>query len=124
MAHILVPDDSYFLRRRTIAILKQAGHDISEAADGKQCLAAIASQQPDMLFLDLVMPELDGFGVLRALKAQGNPMPVIILSADIQRGVKQECLELGAASFIQKPPEQDEIGQILDTILPSQGATS
>ncbi|MDX8407974.1 MAG: response regulator [Mariprofundaceae bacterium] len=124
MAHILVTDDSTFLRRRTIAILKQAGHDISEAADGKQCLALIASQQPDILFLDLVMPELDGFGVLRELKARGNPMPVIILSADIQQGVKQECLDLGAVAFIHKPPMQAEVCEVLDTIFPSTGASS
>ncbi len=124
MAHILVTDDSNFLRRRAIAILKEAGHDISEAADGKECLERIASQQPDLLFLDLVMPELDGFGVLRELKAQGNPLPVIILSADIQQGVKQECLELGAAAFLHKPPLQADVCEILDTIFPSTGAHS
>jgi len=109
MARILVTDDSTFLRRRTCSILKEAGHDILEANNGNTCLEAVAEHAPDALFLDLVMPEMDGFGVLQALKDANYHIPVIVLTADIQESVKTECLELGAVGFLNKPPKTDEV---------------
>ncbi len=122
MARILVTDDSSFLRRRTCAILKQAGHEITEADNGITCLASIAEQVPDALFLDLVMPEMDGFEVLKALRDANYHFPVIVLTADIQDAVKNECQQLGAAAFINKPPNEAEIRQLLDQVLADQGA--
>jgi len=109
MARILVTDDSNFLRRRTCAILKEAGHDILEADTGNACLEAITEHSPDVLFLDLVMPEMDGFEVLQALQDAAYDLPVIVLTADIQDTVKTECMKLGAAGFINKPPKTDEV---------------
>lgn len=117
MARILVTDDSNFLRRRTCTMLQEAGHDTIEATDGKACLAAIDKQIPDALFLDLVMPEMDGFAVLRALKASNHHFPVIVLTADIQESVKSECIDLGAAAFVNKPPKADEVNAALNTAL-------
>jgi len=122
MARILVTDDSNFLRRRTCAILKEAGHDIIEASDGNTCLEALAEQAPDVLFLDLVMPEMDGFEVLKALRDADHHLPVIVLTADIQESVKTECMQLGAADFINKPPKQDEVLAALAQALVCQEA--
>ena len=109
MARILVTDDSNFLRRRTCAILKEAGYDILEADNGNACLEAITEHSPDALLLDLVMPEMDGFEVLQALQDAAYDLPVIVLTADIQDTVKTECMKLGAAGFINKPPKTDEV---------------
>jgi len=109
MARILVTDDSNFLRRRTCAILKEAGYDILEADNGNACLEAITEHAPDALLLDLVMPEMDGFEVLQALQDAAYDLPVIVLTADIQDTVKTECMKLGAAGFINKPPKTDEV---------------
>ncbi len=109
MARILVTDDSNFLRRRTCAILKEAGHDILEADNGNACLEAIAEHSPDALFLDLVMPDMDGFEVLQTLQDAAYHLPVIVLTADIQDTVKTECMKLGAVGFLNKPPKTDEI---------------
>ncbi len=109
MARILVTDDSNFIRRRTCAILKAAGHDIVEANNGITCMEAVAEQVPDVLFLDLVMPEMDGFEVLQALQNAGCHVPVIVLTADIQDSVKTECMTLGAAGFLNKPPKADAV---------------
>ncbi|MDX8404923.1 MAG: response regulator [Mariprofundus sp.] len=119
MADILVTDDSMFLRRRTCAILKQTGHNIIEAVNGNQCLEIIADNPPDILFLDLVMPELDGFGVLKALQDADYHIPVIVLTADIQAAVRTECMQLGAAAFINKPPEEDKVLAALTAALAS-----
>ena len=120
MSRILVTDDSNFLRRRTCAILKEAGHEVSEAANGNECLAAIAEESPDVLFLDLVMPEMDGFEVLRTLKEAALDFPVIVLTADIQESVKSECIHLGAIAFLNKPPKPDEVLAELNRVLGMQ----
>jgi len=109
MARILVTDDSNFIRRRTCAILKDAGHDIIEANNGNTCLAAVAEHAPDALFLDLLMPEMDGFEVLQTLQDAACHLPVIVLTADVQDSVKKDCLKLGADGFLNKPPKTDEV---------------
>jgi len=122
MANILVTDDSSFLRRRTCNILKAAGHHIIEAVDGLECMQQINDHQPDVLFLDLVMPNMDGIAVLKALKAQDSLLPVIVLTADIQETVRKECLELGAVSFMNKPPREEEVFHALNRILNTKAA--
>jgi len=117
MADILVTDDSSFLRRRTCSILKAAGHHITEATDGIECLQQIKDNKPDIVFLDLIMPNMDGIAVLKTLKQQAHPIPVIVLTADIQETVRNECLALGAVAFINKPPREETVLQILNTIL-------
>jgi len=122
MANILVTDDSNFLRRRTCSLLKAAGHSISEATDGLECMQMIDQHHPDIVFLDLVMPNMDGIAVLKALKAQHSPTPVIVLTADIQQTVRNECLELGAIAFINKPPREEDVLSALDTVFGTQAA--
>jgi len=121
MAKILVTDDSNFLRRITCSILNGAGHHIIEAENGVECMKLIEQEQPDVVFLDLIMPEMDGLSVLASLKALANPVPVIVLTADIQRSTKNECLQLGAAGFLNKPPKEDEVLQALQFILKAKG---
>ena len=72
---------------------------------------------PDCIILDLLMPELDGFGVLEALKQKGSKIPVIVLSADIQDSVREQCLGLGAAMMLQKPAKAPKILEALDQVL-------
>jgi len=109
MARILITDDSAFLRRRLRTILDAAGHQVLEAANGVECLDRIATETPDLLLLDLVMPEMGGLEVLAALKGAGNATPVVVLTADIQESVRAECLQLGAFAFINKPPKAEAI---------------
>ncbi|TLS69200.1 response regulator [Mariprofundus erugo] len=106
MARILVTDDSTFIRRRTCTILNRTGHEIIEATNGNHCLEIMQQDKPDLLFLDLVMPGLDGFGVLKTLQDAGNTIPVIVLTADIQDAVRDECMQLGAHTFLNKPPAE------------------
>ncbi|MFQ5518635.1 MAG: response regulator [Mariprofundus sp.] len=123
MANILVTDDSSFLRRIACRILIAAGHQTTEASHGLECLGMVENNKPDVLFLDLVMPEMDGFAVLKQLREQGHTFPIIILTADIQESVKKECMQLGASAFINKPPKEDELLNTLNTALESQEAS-
>jgi len=124
MANILVTDDSNFLRRRTCSILKAAGHQITEASDGVECMQLIEQNNPDVVFLDLLMPIMDGFEVLKTLKGMAHSVPVIVLTANIQESVRNECLQLGASNFISKPPTEGDVLSALDAILNNQDATT
>lgn len=109
MLRVLVVDDSKFNRGRVVTALKTGGIEISEACDGQDALERLESISPDVICTDLLMPKLDGFGFLRALKERGNKIPVIVLSADIQASSRQTCLELGVVAFLNKPFQPVEL---------------
>lgn len=122
MSRILVVDDSVFARFNICNILKKAGHEIAEAANGQEALAMIGSFQPDCVFSDLLMPELDGVGFLAAINERRLRLPVVVLTADIQESKKQQCFDLGAAAFLSKPPQKTELLRVLDRILNQEAA--
>ncbi len=109
MAKILIVDDSLFMRMQLKEILQNAGHQVVEAGGGEEGLKLAAGQSPDAIILDLLMPGLDGVAVLRKLREQGIQTPVIVHTADIQDSTRQQCLELGARAFLNKPPRPDEL---------------
>ena len=118
MALILIVEDSSTMRKAIRKIVKAEGHDTLEAPDGREGLEIAATHAPDCILLDLIMPEVDGLEVLKALRERGSKIPVIVLTADIQEIVRKECLELGATAFINKPL----IGnKLLDTIQKALG---
>ena len=74
--------------------------EISEAVNGLEGIKKIRENTPDLIFLDLLMPELDGFEVLERLKKSDLKIPVIVLTADIQETSKKRCFDLGAKNLI------------------------
>jgi len=109
MTKLLVTDDSAFLRKRTCQILLPTGHEIIEAKDGQECIEQLLSEKPDVLFLDLVMPNMSGFDVLQHMQEHGIKVPTIVLTADIQDGVRDRCMHLGAVDYLNKPPQADAV---------------
>lgn len=119
MPTILVVDDSKFSRSRVIAALTPLGYTIVEAEDGQQGLAAYVQAAPDVLITDLLMPKLDGIGLLRGLKDNGYEVPAIVVSADIQASTRAMCEELGAFGFLNKPFQAAElVSQVLKALEP------
>jgi phosphoserine phosphatase RsbU/P len=105
-AAILVVDDVAENRDLLARRLKRLGiTDIEQATNGLEALAAIERRNFDVVLLDIMMPELDGFGVLEALKASGrvNDLPIIVISALNEIDPIVRCVELGAEDFIFKP---------------------
>lgn len=109
MPHLLLVDDSRFNRNRVKAALSDGGYDIAEAENGTEALTYLETHPVDVVITDLLMPEVDGFGVLQGLHERGQKVPVIVLSADIQSTSQQLCLELGAAAFLNKPFKPEEL---------------
>lgn len=123
MAKILVVDDSVFQRRSIRKILEVDGHDIQEAANGRQGLEMLATFTPDCILLDILMPDMNGLSFLGALEEQEITIPVVVLTADIQDTTSQECLKLGAKEVIHKPllpAEGARLRDIINNVLDSK----
>ena len=117
MPLILIADDAAFARRMVKKALKEDSYEILEASNGKECLEMITTYSPDCIVLDLLMPELNGFEVLKELHKQDSNIPVIVLSADIQDTTRSQCKELGAFNMLQKPPKPAEIREAISEVL-------
>lgn len=119
MALILIIDDSSFTRKRIASMVEAEGHETLEASDGRQGLEMTATHSPDCIVIDLIMPEMDGLELLKLLHNQGSKVPRIVVTADIQESVRQECLESGALAVLNKPPRKDELQNALAEALGS-----
>ena len=107
MPNILVVDDEPDIRQVIKRLLRKEGHEVIEASNGREALEIVSYNSPDIILLDVVMPVMDGFKVLRTLR--GNPstegMPVILLTTlDAAQGAKA-ARELGVEHYISKPLE-------------------
>ncbi len=109
MANILTVDDAWLSRTMIGKILKTAEHEIVEADNGLNALQKLESYTPDCIILDLLMPEMDGFGFLEKMQEKNIDIPVIVLSADIQDSTRTKALGLGAARMLNKPPKLNEL---------------
>lgn len=105
------------MARKQVAKALPEGWDvsISYASNGLEALAAIRQGKGEMVFLDLTMPEMDGFGVLETIRKEDLKSVVIVISGDIQPVARDRVLQLGAIDFIKKPVNQEKLLQILQT---------
>lgn len=76
---------------------------------------------PTLILLDLLMPEYDGFAVLRDAREQGLDIPIVVITADIQDITRNDCMELGARAFLNKPVDHDEADAVIQEILSVRG---
>jgi len=108
---ILVVDDTPANIQSLAAILKEKGYQISVATNGKQALDVLARLQPDLILLDVMMPEMDGFETCRRLKAneQWRQIPVIFLTAKTETIDIVQGFELGAVDYVAKPFNAHEL---------------
>ncbi len=122
MAKVLLVDDSMFTRSMLKKIVLGIGHEVIEASNGREGLDGIMNEKPDLVITDLLMPEVDGIELLSSVKDKNINIPVIVMSANVQDSVRQQCLELGATEFFNKPPNKGEIQKYLEEFLPKGGA--
>jgi phosphoserine phosphatase RsbU/P len=103
---ILVVDDIDDNRQLLVRRLEREGfHDVALAADGEEALSLLQAQPFDLVLLDIMMPKLDGYGVLERLKAEGrlHELPVIVISAHSEIDSVVRCIQLGALDYLPKP---------------------
>ncbi|MDI6625622.1 MAG: response regulator transcription factor [Brevundimonas sp.] len=117
-SRILIADDDPLLRSLLVHRLSADGHDVLVAGDGAQALASIAEQKPDLIVLDALMPIMDGFEVLRRLKAgRLSTAPIIMLTALKREQDIVGALQLGAADYLVKPFIPDELSERVRRLL-------
>jgi len=117
MAKILIADDSAFMRKMLKDILTTAGHkDFIEAGNGKETLEQYEKEKPDLVLLDIIMPEVDGMEVLEKL-SKFDIKKVIIVSAVGQEKMKDKAKALGAEHYIVKPFQEKEILEVTKKVL-------
>ena len=102
---VLVVDDNRMNRLKLTRALKAEGYDVVEAPGGKEALDALASQRIDLVLLDLLMPDVDGFQVLEKMQVdqQTRGIPVIMVTAVDEADDLKRCMEIGAVDYITKP---------------------
>ena len=106
---VLVVDDDRAVRDSLRRSLEFNGYDVSLASDGAEGLVAIGAQHPDVVVIDVMMPRLDGIETTRALRAAGNDVPVLVLTARDAVGDRVEGLDAGADDYLTKPFALEEL---------------
>jgi len=110
---VLICDDSILARKQVRKSIPETfDAEFQTAGNGLEALQILRSQEIGLVFLDLTMPELDGIGVLEAIRAEAIDSFVIVISADIQPEMQKRVMELGALAFIQKPVNEDKLAGV------------
>jgi two-component system, chemotaxis family, chemotaxis protein CheY len=101
---VMVVDDSPVARKMLIhALPKDWDVELTQAGNGREAMVAYRARKVDVMFLDLTMPEMDGFQVLEAMQRDGANCQVIVVSADVQPIAQERVKRLGAIAFVRKP---------------------
>jgi len=108
MTRVLVVEDDPQLRRALDLNLAARGYDVVTAADGTGALNEHAKREPDVIVLDLGLPDIDGLDVIRAIRTRSQA-PILVLSARVGSSDKVAALDLGADDFVTKPFDMDEL---------------
>src|SRR5262245_21687452 len=113
--NVLIVDDDPHQRALLERLCLENGHKASCVSDGRAALAALGAARYDLMFLDLIMPELDGIGVLRAMREQtGRAMPrVVVVSSQADEAAIEETVSLGASVYLTKPVPNSTIQKVL-----------
>lgn len=112
---LIICDDSSFARKQIQKALPQSWKfEISQAKNGLECIDALKAGKGDLLFLDLNMPEMDGYEVLETIQSTNLSTIVIVVSGDIQPEAQKRVMMLGALEFIKKPVDAKSLERVLD----------
>lgn len=118
MAKIMIVDDAAFMRMMIKDTLTKNGYtDVIEAQDGAIAVETYNAQKPDLVIMDITMPNMDGIEALRAIKAGSPAAKVVMCSAMGQETMVVEAIRLGALDFIVKPFKADRILQTVQKII-------
>ena len=106
MARVLLVDDALYIRDVLRRALREAGHEIvGEAGDGREAIVEFGRLRPDVVVLDIVMPEFDGLSVVRAVRRMDASARVVVHSAFAYPDKVVEAIEAGATTFVGKGPD-------------------
>ena len=105
------------MRKRVRQALGQEGYTLVEADSGVTALTELDKREFSCILTDLVMPDLDGFGLLAEMQRRHVSAPVVVVTADIQKSTRERCEGLGATTFVQKPVPPEKLRAVVAQIL-------
>ncbi|MBJ6144736.1 MULTISPECIES: response regulator [Hymenobacter] len=119
---ILIVDDSFYMRTMLKNMLTDAGYDVvGEAANGQQALEMAVATTPDLITLDVILPDNTGLDVLKGIRQQQPDAKVVMCSAVGQETIVNEAIENGALAYIVKPFSEERVLEIVGGALQGDG---
>jgi two-component system, OmpR family, response regulator MprA len=117
VARVLVAEDDRSVRESLVRALRLEGYDVTAVTDGEQALAQVESDPPDLIVLDIMMPNLDGLTVCRRLRSRRVATPVLMLTARYEVSDRVTGLDAGADDYVVKPFALDELSARMRALL-------
>ncbi len=117
MARILVVDDAAFMRVRAARVLEDAGHQVEQAENGLEAIRKYSEWKPDVVLMDITMPEMDGLTALKEIKKIDPAARVAMVTAMGQQAIVMDALKSGAKDFVLKPFQPDRVMAALHKML-------
>ena len=114
---VLVVDDEPGIRATVLAMLEIEGYAVAEAMNGAEALAAVESDPPDVILLDMRMPVLDGWGFAKELRLRGHRTPIVVMTA--ARDASRWAREIAATAFVAKPFGYDDLLRAVERATPA-----
>lgn len=127
MATVLLVDDEPDILLMLRMSFEDEGHEVVTAANGQEALQRLAQGGVDAVVLDMMMPVVDGWGVLKGKLAAGDTTPVVVVSAKSDARDAEKVLELGAVDYVTKPFDLDDLIRLVTEVVnrpPSSAASS
>ena len=114
----MIVDDSFYMRTMLKNMLADAGYEVvGEAPNGQTALELAKETKPDLITLDVILPDNTGLDVLKGIKAEQPDMKVIIVSAVGQEVIVNEAIEYGAKAYIVKPFSEEKVLEVVSQVL-------
>ncbi len=117
MAKVMVVDDAAFMRVRAAKVLQDNGHQVLEAENGVDAVRKYQEWQPDVVLMDITMPEMDGVTALKEIKKLDPTARVAMVTAMGQQAIVMEALKAGARDFVLKPFQPERVLSALQKLL-------
>ena len=118
-SRILIAEDFEENRTALTLILKNAGFDVIEVENGRQAIEAVRQEEPDLVLMDVTLPEIDGLQATREIRSDEKfeRLPIIILSAHDSDEIRREAAEAGGSEYLSKPFEIAELKEMIEGCL-------
>jgi CheY-like chemotaxis protein len=111
--NILIAEDNIINQKVVKVLFKNLGYEIDIVSNGKEAIKTINKKKYDIVFMDIMMPEMDGLEATREIRAKGYKLPIIALTADLGNKTKKSAYDAGINEFIGKPIKSDELKKIM-----------
>ena len=123
MARVMAVDDDHVIRGLLEVNLEMEGHDVVTAVDGQDALDKVRAQQPDLILLDVMMPNVNGWQVAEALKSDPTTrsIPIVFLSARAMEADVRKGTDLGVQAYVTKPFDPIDLMELVNRLLVEHG---